>query len=296
MSKGAGMPLSAAAAAARLPLRHRLRRPPWRAVAGALLVVAALAAGWSWARDSSLVAVERVVVVGVSGPEAPRVRAALERAAQDMTTLHVREDQLRSAVAPFAIVRGLDADADAPHTLRIVVRQHVPVAAVQSAGRRFAVAADGTVLRGTRVDGLPAVAARGAAGEHLDARTTRAIALLAAAPGALRAKVRRLWIGDRGWAASLRDGPLVVFGRAERPEAKWLAATRVLADRSSAGATYVDVRLPERPAAGGLVDPAQQAAADAPPQTQEPQAAAPGAQPEQPAVPPAAPPPVPSGG
>src|SRR5687767_12273928 len=127
------MPLSAAAAAARLPLRPRLRRPPLRAVAGALLVVVALAAGWSWARDSSLVAVERVVVVGVSGPDAARVRAALERAARDMTTLHVREDQLRSAVAPFAIVRGLHAEPDAPHTLRIVVRQHVPIAAVQSA-------------------------------------------------------------------------------------------------------------------------------------------------------------------
>lgn len=296
------MPLSAAAAAARLPLRPRLRRPLMRAVAGALLVVAALAAGWSWARDSSLVTVERVVVVGVSGPEAPRVRAALERAAQDMTTLHVREDQLRSAVAPFAIVRGLDAEPDVPHTLRIVVRQHVPVAAVQSAGRRFAVAADGTVLRGTRVDRLPAVASRSAAGEHLDARTTRAVALLASAPGALRAKVRRLWIGDRGWTASLRRGPLVVFGRAERPRAKWLAATRVLSDRSSAGATYIDVRLPERPAAGGLVDPALQAAADAPPQSQEPQAAqqphaaAPGAQPAQPAAPPVTPPAVPSGG
>jgi cell division protein FtsQ len=70
----------------------------------------------------------------------------------------------------------------------------------------------------------------------------------------------------------------------------------VLADLSSAGATYVDVRLPERPAAGGLVDPAQQAAADAPPQSQEPQAATPDAQPEQPAAPPVTPPPVPSGG
>jgi cell division protein FtsQ len=290
------MPLSAAAAAARLPLRPRLRRPPLRAVAGALLVVVALAAGWSWARDSSLVAVERVVVVGVSGPDAARVRAALERAARDMTTLHVREDQLRSAVAPFAIVRGLHAEPDAPHTLRIVVRQHVPIAAVQSAGRRFAVAADGTVLRSTRVDGLPAVASRSAAGERLDARTTRAVALLAAAPSALRAKVRRVWIGDRGWTASLRAGPLVVFGRAERSGAKWLAATRVLADRSSAGATYVDVRLPERPAAGGLVDPAQQAAADAPPQPPQPQPAAPSAQPDPSAAPPATTPTTPPGG
>ena len=51
----------------------------------------------------------------------------------------------------------------------------------------------------------------------------------------------------------------------------------MLADRSSAGATYVDLRLPERPAAGGLVDPTP-AAAEQPTQT-GPQV---GAQPAQP--------------
>ena len=40
------------------------------------------------------------------------------------------------------------------------------------------------------------------------------------------------------------------FGDAGAPHAKWLALARVLADPSSAGASYVDVRLPDRPAAG----------------------------------------------
>jgi hypothetical protein len=31
-----------------------------------------------------------------------------------------------------------------------------------------------------------------------------------------------------------------------------VAAARVLSDRDAAGATYIDVRLPERPVAGGL--------------------------------------------
>ena len=34
--------------------------------------------------------------------------------------------------------------------------------------------------------------------------------------------------------------------------AKWTAAARVLADPSSRGAAYIDLRLPDRPAAGGL--------------------------------------------
>ncbi len=79
--------------------------------------------------------------------------------------------------------------------------------------------------------------------------------LLAAAPPGLRAKVSRVYAGPRGLTAPLDAGPILYFGGADRLRAKWTAAARVLADRSSAGATYIDLRLPERPAAGGLEDP-----------------------------------------
>ncbi len=57
----------------------------------------------------------------------------------------------------------------------------------------------------------------------------------------------------------MRSGLLAYFGDASRPHAKWLSLARVLADSSCAGASYVDVRLPERPAAGfppGVAPPA----------------------------------------
>jgi cell division protein FtsQ len=171
-----------------------------------------------------------------------------------MTTLHVREDALRSAVEPFALVRDVDADPDLPRTLRIEVREHVAVATVVGGGRRVAVAADGTLLHGARTGALPELTAKAApSGEVLrDGRLRRAVALLGAAPAPLRARVRRVYVGSRGWGAPLRDGPTLWFGGARRIAAKWAAATAVLADATSAGATYVDVRLPEHPAAGGL--------------------------------------------
>jgi cell division protein FtsQ len=49
---------------------------------------------------------------------------------------------------------------------------------------------------------------------------------------------------------------VLFFGGGERLSAKWTAATVVLDDRTSAGASYLDLRLPERPAAGGLEAPA----------------------------------------
>jgi cell division protein FtsQ len=240
-----------------LPALSLPRRPPPRAVAACACALVLLGGGWLWLRDSRLVAVDQVSVTGLSGTEAPRVRAALEGAARDMTTLHVRPDQLKTAVEPFPAVMGVDAHPDFPHGMRIVVHEHVAVAALTSGSDRVPVAADGTLLRGSSTSGLPEVAvAAPPPGDTLaDRRILRVIALLAAAPPELRAKVRRVYAGPRGLTAPLADGPVLYFGGADRLRAKWTAAARVLADRSSAGATYLDLRLPERPAAGDLEDP-----------------------------------------
>jgi cell division protein FtsQ len=58
--------------------------------------------------------------------------------------------------------------------------------------------------------------------------------------------------GERGLTVAVRGGPVLIFGDATRVRAKWTAAARVLADPSSRGATYIDLRLPDRPAAGGV--------------------------------------------
>ena len=114
-----------------LPALSLPRRPPVpRGRARCACVLALLGGGWLWLRDSGLVAVDQVSVTGLSGTEAPRVRAALEGAARDMTTLHVRPDQLRTAVEPFPSIMAVDAHADFPHGLRIVVHEHVAVAAL----------------------------------------------------------------------------------------------------------------------------------------------------------------------
>jgi hypothetical protein len=57
---------------------------------------------------------------------------------------------------------------------------------------------------------------------------------------------------DDGYVAELHDGPELIFGAATRLRAKWAAAARVLADLEARGASYVDLRIPGRPAVGGL--------------------------------------------
>jgi hypothetical protein len=76
------------------------------------------------------------------------------------------------------------------------------------------------------------------------------LTLLGAAPAPLAKAVTRVYTGPQGVTAAMRNGLVVYFGNATRPHAKWLSLARVLADPSSAGAVYVDVRVPGRPAAG----------------------------------------------
>jgi cell division protein FtsQ len=251
---------SAAATLRVLVPRVALAVPPpvRRALAVALTAGIVLALGYFfWLRESPLVAVERVEITGLTTRDAPRIRAALTASARDMTTLHVREDRLRLAVSGYPVVASIHATPDFPHRLRIRVVEDRPVAKlVVRGGASIAVAADGTVLRGLRVDrSLPLLrAASPPRGERVtEVRAARAVRAVAAAPAPLRRRIER--VGEargRGLVAKLRRGPEVVLGGGARLEAKWKAAARVLADPASRGASYVDVRLPDRPVAGGL--------------------------------------------
>jgi cell division protein FtsQ len=154
-------------------------------------------------------------------------------------------------------VLGIDTKTDLPHGLRIDVRERNPVATIVAGARRVPVAADGTLMPTTPASDLPEIAAKALpGGTHASAADIRrALAVLTAAPPALRARVRRVYVGPHGITVPLDDGPTLYLGGSERLRAKWIAAATVLADRSSAGATYLDLRLPERPAAGGLEPP-----------------------------------------
>jgi cell division protein FtsQ len=213
-----------------------------------------LGAGWLWLRGSSLVAVEHVHISGVQGPEAIEIRGALEEAAKRMTTLDFNHSALRAAVASYPVVGAFHVRTSPPHSVSISVSERQPVAALLSSGQRSAVAADGTVLGpGLLSASLPSVSGsiEPAPGARLsETAALAAVTVLGAAPAALARFVTRVYEGGEGLTVAMRSGLLVYFGNDTRPHAKWLSLARVLVSPSSAGALYIDVRLPERPAAG----------------------------------------------
>jgi cell division protein FtsQ len=231
-----------------------LSRPRPRVLAILLVLGIALGGVWLWVRDSSLVSVNRVAISGQSGPDAAQIRAALMSAAKNMTTLDVRMDQLRTAVAPFPVVKDLQVSTQFPHGMRIRVIEQVPVGAVAVGGRTIAVAGDGTLLHDVRVSpSLPAIPLRVPPGgtRLSEPDALHAVALLAAAPYAMIARISQVSTdGSHGLVAQLRNGPSIYFGDSGRLSDKWIAATAVLTDAGSAGAAYIDVTDPARPAAG----------------------------------------------
>lgn len=248
---------------ARLPLLSRLRasgprvrlpRPSPRLVGLALVTVSLFGGLFLWLRDSSVLAIAEVRVEGATGPQAGALRTALTEAARDMTILHVRMDDLRDAAEPHPVVDDLRIDRELPDALTITVVERGAVAALTVGGRAVAVAGDGTLLPGHPTGGLATVRAENLpTGDRLPSGSARtAVAVLATMPRPLRDRAGRAARAERGWAVALRDGPVVHLGSAERLAAKWVAASAVLADPGSRGAVYVDVRLPERPTAGGL--------------------------------------------
>jgi hypothetical protein len=137
--------------------------------------------------------------------------------------------------------------------MRIRVIERLPVAVVSVGGRKIAVAPDGTLLHDlTGASTLPVVPlAVPPGGPRLIDPALQAVKLLAAAPLPLLGRISQVTtVAGHGLVAQVRGGPSIYFGLPTEARAKWIAATEVLADPGSAGAAYVDVTDPVRPAAG----------------------------------------------
>jgi cell division protein FtsQ len=230
--------------------RRRLRI----ALVAIVLAIPLLAGGWLLLRNSSLVAVEHVRISGVHGADASAIEAALGRAARQMSTLDVQQGKLRAAVASYPVVGDLQIRPSFPHGLRIHVVEQPAVAILSAGGVDSAVAASGVVLGTARAsESLPTLTSsvQLTPGERVREPTLLDdLAVLGVAPTRLAKQVERVYSGPKGLTLIMHSGLLAYFGDASRPHAKWISLARVLADPSSAGASYVDVRSPERPAAG----------------------------------------------
>jgi cell division protein FtsQ len=232
-------------------LHAMLRR---RTLLIAAIAALALVGSFMLFRSSPLVAVDQVRIVGVRGVQAAPVSEALETTAKQMSTMDYSVGALQAAVARYRVVRSIRVRTSFPHRMTIEVLEQLPVAQLSAGAMRSAVAADGVVLGPALASrALPAVHASviPAAGKRVsDWRLRSYLTVLGAAPVPLLPLVSHVFTGQQGLTVKMANGLLIYFGDDSRPHAKWDALVTVLIAQGSAGANYVDVRLPERAAAG----------------------------------------------
>lgn len=208
------------------------------------------------------------VIQGVTGPSEDRITRLLEEAAAAQSTFAVDHEALMRAVAAYPEVSGVEVQADPPFRLEVRALMRPPVARVDIAGRAFVVAADGTILQRAAEADVPKLDASAGTMTVRDGHVVggrRVLGVLAGAPEQLLAIARAVRITHAGVEVEMARGPRLIFGTAEQAADKWAAAAAVIADGSAQGATYIDLRVPSRPAVGGLGG-SKSATASEPPQ------------------------------
>jgi len=227
-----------------------------------MLALAVFGAGYLfWLRDSSFVAVTDVEVVGVTSGDTQQIVDELTRAGESMTTLHVQPQKIERAAGAFSTIAAVSVDANFPHGLRLEVDERPPALLATAGGRTVPVAGDGTLLADVDApeEGLPLLEVDEIpAGESLGGEPLEQALIAGAAPDPFRPLIEKVdMTKDYGVEITLRGEIPVRFGTSSKAEEKWAAAAAVLADPSLEALTYVDVRVPERPAAGGAAQPVE---------------------------------------
>jgi cell division septal protein FtsQ len=198
-------------------------------------------------RLTPLSTVQRVTVVGAQGPDAAKIRRQIEQAALGQSTLGFGDGAVHRAVAGTTSITGLTIHTKFPHAVQVEVHQRLAVGAVDDGGKRVAVATDGTLLPDWQVGKLPLIRGGRTADGKVVGGALLAATVLSKAPPELLAHVARV---DDGTVVRVANGPALLFRDTNRVAAKWAAAVAVLSDRGTAGATWIDLRIPDQPVAG----------------------------------------------
>ncbi len=243
------------------PARSRLL-PSGRSILVAFALLIGAAAAYLVARDTSVFAVRKVSVSGVSPALASQVRSALQK---DLGTSLLRIDlaRARTTLTAMPSVLSVSFDRAFPHTLRVVVVPERPVAVVRQGGASWLVSAHGRVMASLAHGAWAALPriwiGKGvsfSAGTPVDPSllpALQAVTPLAAMRFPARIIAVRATKGEL--TLTLRSGVEVRLGDQRDIPLKLAVAANVLPLIDST-TRYVDVSVPDRPVSGTVLDTA----------------------------------------
>ena len=249
----------AATAALRRPSGSALERliPSGRSLLIGFALVGVAVALFVVARQTSLLAVQRIELQGVPPAVAARVRAALEPL-QGRSLLRVGTVDVAERLVRIPEVETATIDRAFPHVLKVWITTARRVAVLRQGRNAYVVSERGRILaavpRGVQ-PGLPRIwvptaTDLGVGGSLGDVRLVAAVhaatAVFRDGIGGLR--VRFIRVGEDELTYGLRSGLEVRLGTLQQLPLKLAIARRILA--TGGVGRYVDVSVPERPVAG----------------------------------------------
>lgn len=238
---------------------RRRRRRIAITVLGLIAIAIGLVATWFlWFRDSSVVAIEQIEVVGLEelggSSEAEEIEEVVRTGVGRMTTLNASDGDLKEDLLPYARVADVRIRPDFPSSATVEVTVRRDGSVLGEGSQALLIADDGTILGPAEglEDELPTLE-----GERPVSGATRlrgrdlseALVL-----GALPAELRPFVTGadsdevERGVEVEMTNGLTLIFGDDSRAAEKWKAAASVMADPELSGATSIDLSYPDRPA------------------------------------------------
>ena len=231
--------------------------PSGRSIAVGLGLLVLAGAAYAVARETSLFAVSRLVVVGGSPRAQDEVRAALAgEVGRSLLQVNGADIDRRVATSPY--VMSVSFDRGFPHTLRVVIRPERPVLLLRRGSDAWVVSARGRVLRAVRnphLSSLPRAWVPRATPVSVNAILapesggTAAAALVPLSSGFL-GRVRFVRADAKELTIVLRTGLEIRFGDIHDLRLKVAVARRILALVGPYTTTgYLDVSVPGWPVA-----------------------------------------------
>ncbi len=230
-----------------------------------ILLVLLLAAGYQfWLRDSSLVEIKNLEVVGVGekNAEGKQIEEAVRTAMGEMTTLNVQPALLDQELARFPRVAGAEIETSFPDSATVTVQIREDGSIYGEGSEAMLIATDGTVLgpAAGQEESLPLIGegdppeaptpdADGVTrSEVLTGRALNQALVLGATPPEIRSYVTGTTMSQDGVLVTLDDGLLMLFGDSSHADEKWRTASALIADPNFDTSSYVDLTVPRRPA------------------------------------------------
>jgi len=256
-----------------------------------VLALALLAGGYFWLSQSTLLAVEEIVISGNHILSEEELLAVMGPRLKGHSLLKYSYDDARDALRELPVVRDVEIRRDFPHTLHVEVFEYRPVASYAGDGGSYFLSDDARVLSiaGQPDTALPVLGTaercEADVGGHMEcADVLTGIEFIISAPVNLHQEFTRVTVVDGIIDAATLSGIEVHFGTIEDHAYKFEVLRQLIARTTAAGEqVIIDVSVPDRPVTRSKYAPPEPAAGEEEPAGGEaPAEAAAEAAPEQP--------------